>query len=601
MRVLARLSVFALAPLVGGVCRAAGVAAAAEGASAVARFLSDRLSDQSLRVADALRDAADRAWATLDRALVGDSLLGIADRSEDRVFREQVRLFVFAAQSDGRAAADPTFVPRCRDELTAAKAAGLLAGGDADPAALAEGLGSLTRYDEPTALLAAQWGVADALSADLVAAGYPSLAVLVALRPSGDPTAAPLLAVAVRYYFRRAVEDDPKLFQGLAFAQLERLGKAQEDGAAQLAALMSRYVERLEARLGEIKDTALTTRAEVRALVAAIGGQLAVGNGQLAAGNRHDALNGDVTSVVADLSPPTPHRPPPSTLSVHTGAVACLAVSPDGTRAVSGGADRGIVVWDLVARRELRVMPGHRDRVCCLAFSPDGRRVLSSSLDQTVRLWDVDAGLELKCFDRQTNRSAAFAPDGKTALCGALYDGKLRLFDVTTGKELRRLPGHTDWVVGVAFAADGKLILSGGLDKTVKLWDVPTGRLLRTFTLRNTILSSVAFSPDGWRVLSAGADGLVRAWDTFTGQELFRLVGHTDAVSCVVPSPDGELAASAGHDGTVRVWNLSTRKEVKKFAWHTGNVLCAAFAPDGAAVLSGGDDGTLRVWNLDAR
>ncbi|MFO0800680.1 MAG: WD40 repeat domain-containing protein [Gemmataceae bacterium] len=494
---------------------------------------------------------------------------------------------MLAAQTDGRASADPTFVPRCRTELTAAKAAGLLAG-DADPVALADGLGTLTRFDEPAALLAAQWGVADALSADLHAAGFPSLAALVALRPASDPSAAPLLAVAVRYYFRRSVEEDPRLFQGLAFAQLERLGKAQEDGAAQLAALMARYVERLEARLGELKDTALTTRAEVRALLAALGsGQSPVPSARAE------------PAKIAPASLATGHSPRATVLSVHTGAVACLAISPDGTRAVSGGADRGIVVWDLVARRELRVLAGHRDRVCCLAFGPDGRKVLSSSLDQTVRLWDVDAGIELKTFDRQTNRSAAFAPDGKTALCGALYDGKLRLFDVATGKALKVLPGHADWVVGVAFASDGKLALSGGLDRVVKLWDVPTGRLLRTFTLKNTILSSVAFSPDGWRVLSAGSDGLVRVWDTFTGAELFRLVGHTDAVSCVSPAPDGDRAASAGHEGTVRVWDLRAKKELTRFAGHVGNVLTVAFAPDGNTVLSGGDDSTVRVWELN--
>jgi len=49
---------------------------------------------------------------------------------------------------------------------------------------------------------------------------------------------------------------------------LERIGKAQEDGAAQLAGLMSRYVE----RLGELKDTALNHAAEVRELKAVLAG-----------------------------------------------------------------------------------------------------------------------------------------------------------------------------------------------------------------------------------------------------------------------------------------------------------------------------------------
>ncbi|MDB5309719.1 MAG: domain, G-beta repeat [Gemmataceae bacterium] len=591
MRVLARLSVFALAPLVGGVCRAAGLSAAGEGLAAVAKFLADRLSDQSLRVADALRESADRAWQTLELALAGESLVSAADRGDDRAFREQVRLFLLNARFDGRAAGDRDFVPRCLAELRAAKAAGVLNGEDVDPVKLAERLGDLTRFGEPTALLAAQWQLADELASDLNTGGFPTLATFITLRPAADESAAPLLAVAVRYYFRRAVEDDPKLFQGLAFAQLERIGKVQEDSAAQLAALMSRYVERLETRLGEIKETALTTRAEVRELRAVV------------AGGRYEAPDramdgGNVEVEIRGLSTPA-RQTLPSVLTAHTGAVACVAISPDGTRAVTGGADKGLWVWDLTSRREIKCIPGHRDRVCCLAFSPDGRRVLSSGLDQTVRLWDVDAGLELKCFDRQTNRSAAFSPDGKTVLCGALYDGKLRQFDVTTGKEIRRLPGHADWVVCVAFASDGKVALSGGLDKTIKLWDVATGKLLRTFPLRNTVLSSVAFSPDGWRVLSAGADHLVRIWDTFTGQELGRLVGHTDAVSCAAVSPDGERAASAGHDGTVRVWDLRLKKELRRFVGHTGNVICVAFTPDGNALLSGGDDATVRVWELE--
>ncbi|MCE9565447.1 MAG: WD40 repeat domain-containing protein [Planctomycetes bacterium] len=573
---MSRISLFAVAPLVSSACRAAGLSALGEGAATISRFITDRVNDQSLRVVEALANASNQAWRTLELALVGESIATALDRADDKAFREQVRLFLLNAQFDGRAAADRDFVARCLAELQVARSGGVLTG-DVDPSKF----GDLTRFADPAGLLSAEWKVADELAADLRVGGFPTLAAFLTLRPAGDPSAVPLLAVAVRHHFRRTIEDDPKLFQGLAFAQLERIGKAQEQGTAQLAELMSRYVERLETRLGELKDTALTTRSEVKELKAI-----------MASGGCQPTV-----PVINENSGSTPTARP-DVFTAHTGAVACIAISPDGTRAVTGGADHGLWVWDLVNRRELRCLAGHRDRVCSVAFSPDGRRVLSSSLDQTVRLWDLDASIELKCFDRQTNRSVAFAPDGKTALCGSLYDGKLRFFDTTTGKETKRLPGHTDWVVCVAFASDGKVALSGGLDKTIKLWDVPTGRLLRTFTLRNVIISSVAFSPDGWRVLSAGSDSIVRGWDTFTGQELFRLVGHTDAVSSVAVSPDGDRAASAGHDGTVRMWDVRLKKELRRFQGHAGNVLSVAFTPDGQSLMSGGEDGTVRMWNV---
>ena len=67
--------------------------------------------------------------------------------------------------------------------------------------------------------------------------------------------------------------------------------------------------------------------------------------------------------------------------------------------------------------------------------------------------------------------SAAYSPDGK-ALASASKDQTIKLWDVTTGKELATLKGHSGFVISVAFSPDGKTLASGSLDQTIKLWDV---------------------------------------------------------------------------------------------------------------------------------
>ena len=59
------------------------------------------------------------------------------------------------------------------------------------------------------------------------------------------------------------------------------------------------------------------------------------------------------------------------------------------------------------------------------------------------------------------------------------------------------LTGHRGPVTSVAFNSDGKLALSGGEDKTARLWDVATGKELRRFAGHDGTLHFVACSPDG--------------------------------------------------------------------------------------------------------
>ena len=83
---------------------------------------------------------------------------------------------------------------------------------------------------------------------------------------------------------------------------------------------------------------------------------------------------------------------------------------------------------------------------------------------------------------------------------------RVRLWDLATGREIRKLEGHSDAVNSVAFSPDGKTALSGSEDNTLRLWDLATGREIRKFEGHSGAVSSVAFSPDGKTALS-GSDG----------------------------------------------------------------------------------------------
>jgi WD40 repeat protein len=167
----------------------------------------------------------------------------------------------------------------------------------------------------------------------------------------------------------------------------------------------------------------------------------------------------------------------------HRKTAKCVAISPDGSQALSASLDRTVRLWDLKTGREVRSQAGHSEPVWSVAFSPDGMRGLSGSANGVVFLWPLETSFLGSLFtgNAKTRRMAihqktvagvAFSPDGDRCL-SASYDETVKLCDLAAGSEIRCFKGHTNWVLSVAFSPDGRHALSGGADNTVRLWQVP--------------------------------------------------------------------------------------------------------------------------------
>jgi len=144
----------------------------------------------------------------------------------------------------------------CLNRTGAARKAGLLTEGKLDPASLAQRAGAFARFSDPQAVLDEEHKTLVGMASELRAAGYANLAAFVDCGPRNGH---PLLLSAARYFFfRRAIETDEALFQGLAFSRLEQLQESTDSAFASLEGALETALLVLE----EVKAAVLDVRAE---------------------------------------------------------------------------------------------------------------------------------------------------------------------------------------------------------------------------------------------------------------------------------------------------------------------------------------------------
>jgi cytochrome c len=281
-------------------------------------------------------------------------------------------------------------------------------------------------------------------------------------------------------------------------------------------------------------------------------------------------------------------------LSGHGGPVKAIAVSADGTRALTASFDYTVILWNLTAQRQVRRLVGHDAAVGAVAFLP-GDRGVSASDDGTLILWNLADGTVAARWRGHAAKVAALAisPNGNTVASGG-WDNRVMLWDVATGKG-RVLEGHEANVNAVAISPDGKLLASGDYDGKIILWRGPA--LQAVLPGNGFPVNALDFTPQG-KLVAALGDKTVRVLDPLSKRELLRYEVHQEPVVSLALSRDGRLAASGSSLGAVEIWQIATGRTVRGLYVNPGPAWALAFTPDAARLLTAGSDGVVRIWNI---
>ena len=288
--------------------------------------------------------------------------------------------------------------------------------------------------------------------------------------------------------------------------------------------------------------------------------------------------------------------------------IRAIAFSPGNHLVATAGDDQMIHTWSLENGAACEVFAAHSAAIGSLVFAPTGE-LISTAADRIVAAHDVDSEWKLERIlgssegpspfaDRIT--ALAFSNDGELLGTGGgepSRAGEIKVWKPSTGELVRDLPNvHSDAVFGLAFSPDNRFLASGAADKMARLIDLSTGKVVRNLEGHTHHVLGVAWSLDGRTLATAGADNLVKIWDTSTGSRRKNIEGYEKEVTAIRFTGASDQLVTASGDNRVRLVNTEG-KDIRSFPEVADYMQAAAVTADGRIIAAGGQDSVLRVWN----
>ena len=294
----------------------------------------------------------------------------------------------------------------------------------------------------------------------------------------------------------------------------------------------------------------------------------------------------------------------------HPGAVNFVGYTKDGTNLVTGCTDGLYRVWEVATGKELR------------RFGKP-----QAGVNDVNGVIQANGGVQVMIAQANYGQAAALNADG-TVLAALGQDGKIHLWDVNSGKDLRTLVSPQNQPFygnsGMVFTPDGKAIALRANDQSIRLYGVEDGKEIRVIAKgpqagQNGVVrvfypgqggNNMDFSPDGKTLAVIATEiennrqnGIIQFHDVEGKKEVRKVKGPQNAYAgSVAFANDGKTIAWASTDGLIRLLDAENGKEQKQIGTAQQGVYHSAmlFSPDGKTIASRATNGTaIHLWDVE--
>ncbi len=290
-------------------------------------------------------------------------------------------------------------------------------------------------------------------------------------------------------------------------------------------------------------------------------------------------------------------------VQLHQGPLRALAFPPDGQTLLSVGDDARLLLLDPETLEIRQSITGDFGAVEQLAVAPGGEWAATCATRLTteevaVQLWDLGTGREVRRLvgPAENIRCLAIRPDGSAVAAGA-RDGRIWIWilagdDATGDAEPFCLPAHDGPVTGVVFTGHDTL-LSVGQDGTLRQWSLSSAKPKAVKPLQAGPLYALAFARNRLAVAAEQQIVIRRADRTY-----LHVPVPAGSVRSLVISGDGRVLLGGGSTDSARIWSVEEGTEAAVLSGHHPPVRALAIAPDRQTAYTGDDAGVLRRWQL---